>query len=169
MGRICNNLVVKAFTYLLCCFLFWRCTAPPPEFAEMVGTWKAKDGSVIELNSDGYFIIKDLNSSFLVHTQDARNIPLDAYGTWEIREQPDLGRILLSLNIYFAIKSSDSLYLSSEEKYFVSKYGTYLYIKDKNIVPTNNPKWFIRGIDNPWDYNSCDFYKVEEEYNICVQ
>ncbi|MBF0575502.1 hypothetical protein [Dysgonomonas sp. GY617] len=163
MGRGYYNLVIKAIFSLFVVCAFYQCTPTPPQFEEMVGVWKAKDGAVIELNADSTFVIKNFDSYFFHELRDDTiRYKVNAVGKWSIWVNGSLGNLLLSIGFDGAVKSSDSLFIANENKWIISPYsGDNFYIKGEGGFLTDKAPWFIRAIDNFDDYNTYDFHRVK--------
>ncbi|MBF0575503.1 hypothetical protein [Dysgonomonas sp. GY617] len=115
MGRRRYNLVVKSVFCLLIVCAFYRCTPTPPRFEEMIGTWRAEDGAIIELKSDSTFVIEGFDSYFFHKlSNDTIRYRVYAQGEWEV-EGVYLGNIILSIGIDCAIRSSDFLFISDKK------------------------------------------------------
>ncbi len=162
MGRRYYNLVTKAIFSLFVVCAFCRCTPTPPQFEEMIGTWRAKDGAVIQLNADSTFVIKNFDSYFFHELSDnAVRYKVNAEGKWSIWSRDRLGNLILSVGISYAVKSSDSLFISDKKKWIIDGYSTGFYIKGDGGFLTDKAPWFIRVIDNFDDYTIYDFHRVE--------
>ena len=161
MGRRYYNLVTKVIFSLFIVCAFCRCTPTPPQFEEMIGVWKAKDGSIIELKSDSTFKIKNFNSYFLIKPHDTIETKLHIEGEWNIWVDNKQGHFMLSLNIKHCVRSNDSLSISDEKESILRYTGRNLYIKGEQGILNNQPPWFIRAIDNFDDYTTYDFHRVK--------
>ncbi|MBF0575498.1 hypothetical protein [Dysgonomonas sp. GY617] len=162
MGRGYYNLVIKAIFSLFIVCAFYRCTPTPPQFEEMVGVWKAKDGAVIELNADSTFVIKNFDSYFFHELSDNTvGYKVNAEGKWSIWTRDVLGNLILSVGISYAVKSSDSLFISDQNRWIIRNYSESFYIKGDGGFLTDKAPWFIRVIDNFDNYNTYDFRRVE--------
>ncbi|MBF0575500.1 hypothetical protein [Dysgonomonas sp. GY617] len=161
MGRRRYNLVVKSVFCLLIVCAFYRCTPTPPRFEEMIGTWRAEDGAIIELKSDSTFVIKNFDSYFFHElSDDTVRYKVYVEGRWGI-EGEYLGSLLLHISIHHAVHSSDSLFISDQNKWIIRNYGENFYIKGDGGFLTDKAPWFIRVIDNFDDYTTYDFHRIE--------
>ena len=100
MGRGYYNLVIKTVVGLFIVCASYRCTPTPPQFEEMIGTWRAEDGAVIQLNADSTFVLKNIDSYFLVRPTDIDTLKtkLSAEGEWQMGVHYQ-GNFILSINI----------------------------------------------------------------------
>jgi hypothetical protein len=74
---------LKLITLIFISYVLGGCNNTAPKAEYFVGTWKSKDGAVIELNRDFSFTAKQVNLSNIFFNMDGKNNRANFTGKWK--------------------------------------------------------------------------------------
>lgn len=130
-----------------------------PKYKSFVGVWKAQDGAIIELNSDGKYSAQKIDFSKIKDTRpEFLSKRLNFEGEWHLNSKKRI--IELESESRFKDHGIENTYLYNGEK-MSHKVGISFNIEGSGLFQ-NKPPWFlVVFIGDPDDLNKYTFTKEE--------